>query len=227
MENFEEEDFEESNQRWLTILLVIGNIIIWSIILLFISIAKVDAASIDYNNTSNYIHRKTPTEEWLNFSRATDYSLNQAASYDQVNIQWTNYQGGVANGVIVMTITGGTLTTDTCGLLYSAFSVKENGTDTGANITRTECLVNSTSATVRIGFVTSVLGTNSYLEVQFKKQFTLASKINAYGVMTVKQIDPATNTDIQDQTNALINNNNSNTQIITNAVENSTTNIII
>lgn len=39
---------QEQNKRWLTILLVIGNIIIWSIIMLFIAIAKVDAAPTTY-----------------------------------------------------------------------------------------------------------------------------------------------------------------------------------
>lgn len=39
---------QEQNKRWITILLVIGNIIIWSIIMLFIAIAKVDAAPTTY-----------------------------------------------------------------------------------------------------------------------------------------------------------------------------------
>lgn len=126
-----------------------------------------------------------------------------------------------------MKLKSATLATFSCSDIYHMFSVAENGTDTGAVYRRKGCSISGSEIRLNLYWRTTLVGgTGRYMEVQLNKQFTGATVINAYGVMTITTVDPATNTDLQNQTNELINNNNSNTQIITNAVDNSATNII-
>lgn len=209
--------------------LILGIIMTGIITLCFfiIGVVQVNAQAIDYNSGANYIHKIFPTQEFIQFGRGVDFSLNSTNAYDKVNIQWTNYQAGVADIAIVLKLVSGTLATYNCNDIYQMFSVVENGQDTGATYRRKECRITGNEIDLKLYWRTTLEGgANSYMEVQLNRQFSLATVVNAYGVMTVNSIDPATNTDIQDQTNALINNNNSNTQLITNAVDNSTNTII-
>ena len=216
-------DESKQDSRWTTILLVI-NLIIWSLIIImamaFTNI--VNAASIDYNNTAQSIHKKSPTAEWIVLQRNTDTSLNSTAVYDQVIVQFTGYQEGVAVGVVNFDITSATLATNTCRQLLSYITVTESHSYTGAVITSNGCAISGNRIRLSVKFETSVLGgTNGLLEMKLTKDFTLASNIKVYGSMTVEDVQNAKNTDIQEQTNVLTEIINSNTTNITNAINNS------
>ena len=101
--------------------LILGIIMTGIITLCFfiIGVVQVNAASIDYNNTAQSIHKKSPTAEWIVLQRNTDTSLNSTAVYDQVIVQFTGYQEGVAVGVVNFDITSATLATNTCRQLLS------------------------------------------------------------------------------------------------------------
>ena len=218
-------DESKQDSRWTTILLVI-NLIIWSLIIImamaFTNI--VNAASIDYNNTAQSIHKKSPTADWIVLQRNTDTSLNSTAVYDQVIVQFTGYQEGVAVGVVNFDITSATLATNTCRQLLSYITVTESHSYTGAVITSNGCAISGNRIRLSVKFETSVLGgTNGLLEMKLTKDFTLASNIKVYGSMTVEDVQNAKNTDIQEQTNVLTEIINSNTTNITNAINNSLT----
>ena len=175
--------------------LIIGIIMVGiiTIFLFIINIVEVHAASIDYNSGDNYIHKIFPTTEFIQFGRGVDFSLNSTYAYDKVNIQWTNYQGGVADIAIEMKLQSGTLATYTCNEIYQMFSVVENGQDTGATYRRKGCSINNNVIRLNLYWRTTLVGgANSYMEVQLNRQFSSATVINAYGVMTVNSIDAAT-----------------------------------
>ena len=122
--------------------LIIGAIMVGiiTIFLFIINIVEVHAASIDYDNTAQSIHRKTPNAEWIVLSRNTDTSLTTTSVYDQVIVQFTNYQTGVATGVVDFDITSATLATNTCNQLLSYITVTESHSYTGAVITNKGCI---------------------------------------------------------------------------------------
>ena len=204
--------------------LIIGIIMVGiiTIFLFIINIVEVHAASIDYNNTAQSIHKKSPTAEWIVLQRNTDTSLNSTAVYDQVIVQFTGYQEGVAVGVVNFDITSATLATNTCSQLLSYITVTESHSYTGAVITSNGCAISGNRIRLSVKFETSVLGgINGLLEMKLTKDFTLASNIKVYGSMTVEDVQNAKNTDIQEQTNVLTEIINSNTTNITNAINNS------
>ena len=204
--------------------LILGIIMTGIITLCFfiIGVVQVNAASIDYNNTAQSIHKKSPTADWIVLQRNTDTSLNSTAVYDQVIVQFTGYQEGVAVGVVNFDITSATLATNTCRQLLSYITVTESHSYTGAVITSNGCAISGNRIRLSVKFETSVLGgTNGLLEMKLTKDFTLASNIKVYGSMTVEDVQNAKNTDIQEQTNVLTEIINSNTTNITNAINNS------
>lgn len=203
---------QEQNKRWITILLVIGNIIIWSIIMIFIAIAKVDAAASasEYNTNTIYLRDTSGTyHSYQNTSRQTvGYNTNL------INYQWTQYQGGVTDLTVVLRIYNYNRPTKPS----LNINVTENGSQVQTFNSTYTCglswnqsqLVGQLECSIH---VMTILNGGTYFEVSVTPNNVLPYiDFQAYGTAAITPDDSLSNetfiSGINNQTNTIVNNIN-------------------
>lgn len=209
---------QEQNKRWITVLLVIGNIIIWSIIMLFIAIAKVDAASINYDSTGHYVK---VGNNFQSVQRNTNTNITGAVN--QINIQYQGYQTGAANGVVVIQISStinNLLSCNTSNATYigNFIRLQQNGQTINSIMTIRNCTSNISTLNVEIGFLANVTsGTGNYLEFQLINMGGILNPtIRIYGVLQVNTSSNLTPEDLNTQTIQILNGVTNNIQNVLN-----------
>lgn len=206
-----EEIEEEKKSGWTRILLII-NLIIWTIILFiwFIFNGVVHAQTGTMYNTNTIYLRDTSGNyhSYANTSRQTvGYNTNL------VNYQWTTYQGGVVDSTVVLRIYNYNRPTKP----ILSINVTENGSSVPYYNSSYSCdltwdgtqLIGQLECTIHV--MTTLQGGN-YWEIQVTPNNILPYiDFQAYGSAFITPNDGATSTDIQNQTITIINNENANT----------------